>query len=169
MSRRGHLIWAPLVVVYWGIAFVVGSAIPSVGTLSGLVAAACIFQFSYTFPPALMLGYMMHEDAMVLDEPFTTPGVAPRRRDTWTSMVSCDRVRLESSSLGLTLAFSPSPDGRAVLLEVVQSAWYTSEFGFRNLTVAPHTDMPFVHRSLLFLWFLAALATAGLGLWASKS
>ncbi|GAA5935830.1 uncharacterized protein JCM15063_001818 [Sporobolomyces koalae] len=125
MSRRGHLIWAPLVVVYWGIAFVVGSAIPSVGTLSGLVAAACIFQFSYTFPPALMLGYMMHEDAMVLDEPFTTPGVAPRRRDTWTSM----------------------------------SRWSRGTLGGGAKRV--------VYKSLLFLWFLAALATAGLGLWAT--
>lgn len=82
------MIWAPLVVLFWGTAFVIGSAIPSVGTLSGLVAAACIFQFSYTFPPALFLGLLMKIDAMALDEPFTTPGVAPRQYDTWKSMVS---------------------------------------------------------------------------------
>jgi len=38
MSRRGHIIWIPLVIIYWGLAFVIGSAIPSVGALSGLVA-----------------------------------------------------------------------------------------------------------------------------------
>ena len=32
------MIWIPLVIIYWGLAFVIGSAIPSVGALSGLVA-----------------------------------------------------------------------------------------------------------------------------------
>jgi len=88
MSRKGHFLWAPMVVIFWAVAFVVGSAIPSVGTLSGLVAAACIFQFSYTFPPVLFLGLLMKIDASDLDEPFTTPGVAPRQYDTWRYFVS---------------------------------------------------------------------------------
>lgn len=82
------MVWIPLVIVYWGLAFVIGSAIPSVGTLSGLVAAVAIFQFSYTFPPVLLLGYMMKVDAMKYDEPFTSPGVAPRQHDSWRSFVS---------------------------------------------------------------------------------
>ncbi|GAA5978577.1 hypothetical protein JCM5350_003147 [Sporobolomyces pararoseus] len=125
MTRRGHLLWIPLVVLYWGLAFVIGSAIPSVGTLSGLVAAACIFQFSYTFPPALFLGLLMKIDASDLDEPFTTPGVAPRQYDTWRSIYR----------------------------------WRRGAFnGSRNRVIL---------KSLLFLWFIAALATAGLGLWAT--
>ncbi|GAA5947707.1 hypothetical protein JCM3765_001044 [Sporobolomyces pararoseus] len=125
MSKRGHLLWIPLIILYWGLAFVVGSAIPSVGTLSGLVAAACIFQFSYTFPPALFLGLLMKIDAANLDEPFTTPGVAPRQYDTWKSLYRWRRGAFNGSR-------------RRVIL-----------------------------KSLLFLWFIAALATAGLGLWAT--
>ncbi|GAA5881346.1 hypothetical protein JCM16303_000138 [Sporobolomyces ruberrimus] len=125
MSRRGHLLWIPLVVVYWGLAFVIGSAIPSVGTLSGLVAATCIFQFTYTFPPALYLGYLMKVDAMNLDEPFSQPGIAPRQHDTWRSF----------------------------------SRWQRGAFNGGRKRV--------VLKSLLFLWFVAALATAGLGMWAT--
>ncbi|GAA6005912.1 hypothetical protein JCM11491_004058 [Sporobolomyces phaffii] len=125
MTRAGHALWVPLVVLYWGLAFVIGSAIPSVGTLSGLVAAACIFQFSYTFPPALWLGYLMKVDAMEADEPFTTPGVAPRQYDTWKSF----------------------------------SRWRRGAFNGGVKRV--------VTKALLFFWLLAALATAGLGLWAT--
>ncbi|KAK4704241.1 hypothetical protein P7C70_g1968, partial [Phenoliferia sp. Uapishka_3] len=53
---------------------------------AGLVAAMCIFQFTYTFPPALMLGLDMCIDAAALDEPFTTPGQAPRRADSWKNL-----------------------------------------------------------------------------------
>ncbi|GAA5898422.1 uncharacterized protein JCM6883_001018 [Sporobolomyces salmoneus] len=125
MTKRGHVLWVPMVILFWGAAFVIGSAIPSVGTLSGLVAAACIFQFSYTFPPALLLGLLMKIDAMGLDEPFTTPGVAPRQHDTWRSL----------------------------------SRWRRGAFLGGSKRV--------VLKSLLFLWFLASLATAGLGLWAT--
>lgn len=88
MSTKGRFIWSPLVVVWWGAAFVIGSAIPSVGSLSGLVAACAIFQFTYTFPPLFMLGLEMGIDAAKADEPFTTPGVRPRRVDTWRQLVS---------------------------------------------------------------------------------
>lgn len=125
MSRRGHMLWVPIVVVYWGLAFVIGSAIPSVGTLSGLVAAVCIFQFTYTFPPVLLLGYMMKVDAMHADEPFTTPGVAPRQYDTWKN----------------------------------PSRWIRGAFFGDWKRV--------MYKGLLFLWFIAALATAGLGMWAT--
>lgn len=140
MSRKGHLLWAPLVVVYWGLAFVIGSAIPSVGTLSGLVAAACIFQFSYTFPPVLFLGLLMKIDASDLDEPFTTPGVAPRQYDTWRYFVSplfvvlsrkkdlaCSRIRLclvswASPELTGPPLVSHSLDGDVVLSTVEEIA-----------------------------------------------
>jgi len=48
-----------MVVIYWGVAFVIASAIPQVQTISGLVAAICIMQFTYTFPPLMLLGYKM--------------------------------------------------------------------------------------------------------------
>jgi hypothetical protein len=35
-----------MVVLYWSLAFIVGSAIPQVQTISGLVSAVCIMQVS---------------------------------------------------------------------------------------------------------------------------
>ncbi|KAK4701208.1 hypothetical protein P7C70_g5023, partial [Phenoliferia sp. Uapishka_3] len=124
-SRKGRMIWAPLVVVYWGIAFVIGSAIPAVGALSGLVAAACIFQFTYTFPPAIMLGFDICVDAQAEDEPFLVAGIAPIRADSWKNV----------------------------------SRWRRGIFGGGRKRVA----LKFVN----FLFLIAALATAGLGLWAT--
>lgn len=49
--------------VYWSLAFVVGTAIPQVQTISSLVAAMCIMQFTYTFPPLLWAGFHMRLDA----------------------------------------------------------------------------------------------------------
>uniref|UniRef100_A0A0W0FFB4 Amino acid transporter transmembrane domain-containing protein n=1 Tax=Moniliophthora roreri TaxID=221103 RepID=A0A0W0FFB4_MONRR len=59
MSRRGKMLWPIVVVLYWSLAFIVGSAIPQVQTISGLIAAICIMQFTYTFPPLLLLGYQI--------------------------------------------------------------------------------------------------------------
>ncbi|KAK7037552.1 hypothetical protein VNI00_011044 [Paramarasmius palmivorus] len=59
MSRKGRFLWPIMVVLYWSLAFIVGSAIPQVQTISGLIAAICIMQFTYTFPPLLLLGYQI--------------------------------------------------------------------------------------------------------------
>lgn len=84
MSPKGRLIWTALVPLYWGLAFCVASAIPAVGALSGLVAAVCIYQFSYTFPFLLMLGLDMQLDASLADEPFDPHSPHPPKRiDTW--------------------------------------------------------------------------------------
>jgi hypothetical protein len=64
-----------MVLLYWSLAFIIGSAIPQVQTISGLVAAVCIMQvryshllpsftvlnpaqFTYTFPPLLVFGFL---------------------------------------------------------------------------------------------------------------
>jgi len=83
MTARGRILWSVLVIFYWGVAFVLASAIPSVGTLTGLLAAMGFFHFTYTFPPLMMLGLDLQIDAAIDDEPFTTPGVAPKKIDTW--------------------------------------------------------------------------------------
>ncbi|KAH9840701.1 transmembrane amino acid transporter protein-domain-containing protein [Rhodofomes roseus] len=57
VSRKGRFIWTGMVILYWALAFIVGAAIPQVQTISGLVAAVCIMQFTYTFPPALIFGF----------------------------------------------------------------------------------------------------------------
>jgi len=83
LSRKGRFIWSFMVILYWSLAFIVGSAIPQVQTISGLIAAICIMQFTYSFPPGLMFGYDVIVDAMVADNEHT-PGSPPTNRiDTW--------------------------------------------------------------------------------------
>ncbi|KAM0792676.1 hypothetical protein ACM66B_002456 [Microbotryomycetes sp. NB124-2] len=91
MTTSGRIVWSVLTVLWWSLAFVIGTAIPSVGTLSGLVAAICIFQFTYTLPPVMALGMMMHEDASTMDEEYTKENSTPRQQDTWRSFSRWNR------------------------------------------------------------------------------
>ncbi|KAF8488736.1 transmembrane amino acid transporter protein-domain-containing protein [Gautieria morchelliformis] len=86
ISRKGRFIWIGLVIGYWAFAFVVGSAIPQFSNISGIVAAICILQFTYTFPPILYVGFTMQKDAIEGQIEYT-PGTAVEtlRRDTWYS------------------------------------------------------------------------------------
>ena len=68
--RTGKFLWVAIVPIYWGIAFIISAAIPQVSNLGALVASACILQFSYTFPPMLMMGYMTKKDAMLPGDGF---------------------------------------------------------------------------------------------------
>lgn len=43
---------------------------PQIANLTSFVGAACILQFSYTFPPLLMIGYNCQKDSMLEDEAF---------------------------------------------------------------------------------------------------
>jgi len=72
-----------LVFAYWALSFIVASAIPQVQTITGLIAAVAIMQFTYTFPPILRFGYDVITDAMAADAPYV-PGQGTRGRvDTW--------------------------------------------------------------------------------------
>lgn len=82
-SRKGRWIWTFLVPLYWALAFVVGSAVPALGAMTGLIGAVCIFQFTYTFPPLLYFLYLVQTDAAVDDVPFTGHGSQPSQVDTW--------------------------------------------------------------------------------------
>ncbi|KAI6839670.1 oligopeptide transporter protein [Hortaea werneckii] len=81
-KKIGKWIWVGLVPVYWGLAFVVAAAIPQISYLSAFVGAACILQFSYTFPPILMVGYNCQKDAMRSDEGFDPTSGQIIRHDT---------------------------------------------------------------------------------------
>ncbi|TFK32210.1 transmembrane amino acid transporter protein-domain-containing protein [Crucibulum laeve] len=83
MSRRGRLIWTPLVFAYWALAFVIGSAIPQIQTITGLIAAVAIMQFTYTFPPLLRLGYDVITDAMDADREYSPGQGIHGRIDNW--------------------------------------------------------------------------------------
>ncbi|TFK61152.1 hypothetical protein BDN72DRAFT_778575 [Pluteus cervinus] len=83
MSKKGHIIWFFLVIGYWALAFIIGSAIPQIQTITSLIAAVAIMQFTYSFPPLLRLGYDVLTDAMAEDEKYI-PGMGTRvRKDTW--------------------------------------------------------------------------------------
>ncbi|RSH78012.1 uncharacterized protein EHS24_002463 [Apiotrichum porosum] len=83
-SKKGMFVWPWLVIAYWAFAWVIGSAIPSISSLVTLIGAACILQFTYTFPPILLLGFWMQKDAIKGDRPWE-PGMEPwsNRIDTW--------------------------------------------------------------------------------------
>ncbi|KAF7328419.1 Transmembrane amino acid transporter protein-domain-containing protein [Mycena venus] len=109
----------------WIIAFVIGTGVPAIGALSGLIAAVYIFQFTYTFPPLLMLGLGLQLDAMAEDEAFTMPGVTPKRIDTWRDL----------------------------------SRWKRGFFSEGPKRV--------VFKAANLLFFIARVATAGFGMWAT--
>ncbi len=69
-TKAGKLAWIAVVPVYWSIAFIVASAIPQVNNLSGFIAALCILQFSYTFPPFLHVGFQIQKAAIQSGEGF---------------------------------------------------------------------------------------------------
>ena len=69
-TRSGKLTWVVVVPVYWATAFVIAAAIPQVNNLSGFIAALCILQFSYTFPPFLHIGYQIQKAAIQSGEGF---------------------------------------------------------------------------------------------------
>lgn len=99
MSVKGHMIWIPLVVVYWALAFVIGSAIPQVQTITGLIAAVCILHFTYSFPPLFICAFLMMKDAAQAD-PEYIPGSGKRQRiDTWRSWSRWNRAIFNGESI----------------------------------------------------------------------
>jgi hypothetical protein len=69
-SRKGKILWVIITPVYWTVAFIIAAAIPNFFGLTALIAALCIMQFSYTFPPMLHLGYALKEGAFLEGEGF---------------------------------------------------------------------------------------------------
>ena len=81
-TKSGKLLWIAVVPIYWGTSFVIAAAIPQVSNLSGLIAAACIFQFSYTFPAIFMLGFQVKKDALQSGEGFDAATARTTHRDS---------------------------------------------------------------------------------------
>ena len=63
-SKNGKKLWVILIPIYWSVAYIIGAAIPDFAGFTGIVAAACILQFTYSFPPLLHLGYNIQKYAM---------------------------------------------------------------------------------------------------------
>jgi hypothetical protein len=85
-SKRGKLLWFLMVPGYWAIAFIVASAVPQISYIAGLVAAVCILQFSYTFPPLLYFGLKIQEHAIHASETFNPETNTVQRIDTWRNL-----------------------------------------------------------------------------------
>lgn len=69
-TKTGKWLWISLVPVYWSVAFIICASIPQFSYISGLVGAVCILQFTYTFPPILMLGFEIKKGAILPSEVF---------------------------------------------------------------------------------------------------
>ncbi|KAI9672863.1 MAG: hypothetical protein M1831_000299 [Alyxoria varia] len=80
-TKVGKLLWIPAVPLFWGLAFILAAAIPQFSNLSGLVAAVCILQFTYTFPPILFMGFMIKRDAVQEGEGFNPANGQVTRHD----------------------------------------------------------------------------------------
>ncbi|KAK3323000.1 transmembrane amino acid transporter family protein [Apodospora peruviana] len=68
--KRGKLLWAALVPVYWAVAFLIGAAIPQFSYISGFIGAMFILSFTYTLPALLALGFWIKKDAITEEERF---------------------------------------------------------------------------------------------------
>lgn len=67
-EQKGKMLWVAVIPVYWSIAYVIAAGIPDFSGLTGVVAAFCILQFTYTFPPLLSIAYLVKKNAMLVDE-----------------------------------------------------------------------------------------------------
>ena len=68
--KSGKILWAVIVPIYWSICYVIGAAIPDFSGFTAIVAATCILQFTYTFPPLLHLCYNIKKNALQPGEGF---------------------------------------------------------------------------------------------------
>ena len=63
-TKKGKWIWVFMVPTYWLTAWVIAQSVPQINTWIVIVGAGCILQFTYTFPPFLMLGFKIQRDAV---------------------------------------------------------------------------------------------------------
>ena len=80
-TKSGKYFWMALIPVYWAIAFVLAAGIPSFSGLTSVVAAFCILQFTYTFPPMLATLFWVHKYAITDGEGFDPSTGATVRHD----------------------------------------------------------------------------------------
>ncbi|KAJ5215108.1 hypothetical protein N7468_010787 [Penicillium chermesinum] len=69
-TKTGKFIWVALIPIYWAIAFIIAAAIPSFSGLTSVVAAFCILQFTYTFPPMLACLFWLKKYSLADGEGF---------------------------------------------------------------------------------------------------
>ena len=71
-------------IIFWAIAYNIGAAIPQVQTVSGIIGAVTILQFSYSFPFLLKFTFDVQVDAMKGDRPYVPGTLGNNNRvDSW--------------------------------------------------------------------------------------
>lgn len=81
-TKTGKRIWAVTVPLFWSLAFILSAAIPDFFGLTSLTAALFFVQFTYTFPAALGLGYLVQKEAMRGETPFDPYTCEVQRQDS---------------------------------------------------------------------------------------
>ncbi|CAH2355271.1 hypothetical protein CLIB1423_23S01662 [[Candida] railenensis] len=85
-SKVGRFIWIGLVIIYWAIAFIIAAAIPQFSSLTSLISAICILQFTYTFPPIMQFGLDIQVGALDGDGPYDPIKKITNRVDSWRNL-----------------------------------------------------------------------------------
>ena len=98
------------ILLTWTPGFVIAAAIPQIQTISGLVAAIAVVQFSYTFPPLFMLGYNVMVDGASKDRPYIPESGTKGRIDTWRGWSRWKRVSVDISTFAWRRLFYHNRD-----------------------------------------------------------
>ena len=69
-SKRGKWLWIFIVPSYWLSAWIIASSVPQINSWIVIVGAGCILQFSYTFPPFMMIGLKIQRDAITAQDSY---------------------------------------------------------------------------------------------------
>lgn len=69
-KKAGKILFAIIVPCYWTAAFAICAAIPQLSNFQALVGAACILQFTYTFPPILSVALNCKKDGRLPEDTF---------------------------------------------------------------------------------------------------
>ena len=83
-TKRGRWYWYMLGPIYWALAFIVGTAVPNINGISGIVSSLLILNFTYTFPAILFVGFMCQIGAELPGEGFDPHTGVTTRHDTGT-------------------------------------------------------------------------------------
>lgn len=81
-SRKGIISWGVFVVIYWAVAYILGTAIPSISSLVQIIGSFCILNFSYTFPFLFGLCLLVRQDAASADE-FDPKSLSVKKADSY--------------------------------------------------------------------------------------
>ncbi|PTU21279.1 hypothetical protein P175DRAFT_0459655 [Aspergillus ochraceoroseus IBT 24754] len=133
-TRAGKVVWAGMIPVYWGIAFVIAAGIPNFSGLTSVVAAFCILQFTYTFPPMLATAYWIKRAALQTGEGFDPNTGETVRHDSgikrlFRGFAAMDRKRLTMSMFNILYFFGAlvlAALGAYSAIEVLISAFQSS-------------------------------------------